>query len=317
MVGGSGRDDGYPGLKSTNLFAALQSRRKSKGKKVKDGSSDPKPGKKEEPEQFWAPTQVTVKSWADCEEDDDDYYATSVPPPVNWGQEQRNGNSSAGDDQKESGSQGEESDGEEVEDYVEEEAEEEAEEEIPTVVPAHVDVVPEPTIAVPREPERQLSKKELKKKELEELDAVLAELGISKGLENGDSVKKVEGIKDDGALGNGHGDVSDEGKQGGASESKAGKKKKAKKEKLKDGPSLEVEETAQEAVTDEAETNGPPADPKEMLKRLAAAKKKKAGGGSDASAKAKLAAAEAAARNAKLAAAKKKEKSHYNQQPVR
>lgn len=33
--------------------------------------------------------------------------------------------------------------------------------------------------APPKESERQLSKKELKKKEIEELDAVLAELGIS------------------------------------------------------------------------------------------------------------------------------------------
>jgi BMFP domain-containing protein YqiC len=36
-----------------------------------------------------------------------------------------------------------------------------------------------------REPERQLSKKELKKKELAELDAVLAELGLVQKEENG------------------------------------------------------------------------------------------------------------------------------------
>lgn len=35
------------------------------------------------------------------------------------------------------------------------------------------------TIPAPKDPERQLSKKELKKKGLEELDAILAELGLS------------------------------------------------------------------------------------------------------------------------------------------
>jgi hypothetical protein len=39
-----------------------------------------------------------------------------------------------------------------------------------------------------REPERQLSKKELKKKELAELDAVLAELGLVQKEENGNFV---------------------------------------------------------------------------------------------------------------------------------
>jgi hypothetical protein len=39
-----------------------------------------------------------------------------------------------------------------------------------------------------REPERQLSKKELKKKELAELDAVLAELGLGQKEENGNFV---------------------------------------------------------------------------------------------------------------------------------
>jgi hypothetical protein len=39
-------------------------------------------------------------------------------------------------------------------------------------------------VAPPKDTERQLSKKELKKKELAELDAVLAELGISGGSSN-------------------------------------------------------------------------------------------------------------------------------------
>ena len=40
------------------------------------------------------------------------------------------------------------------------------------------------SLAPPKDTERQLSKKELKKKELEELDAVLAELGISNKSDN-------------------------------------------------------------------------------------------------------------------------------------
>lgn len=42
-----------------------------------------------------------------------------------------------------------------------------------------------PLSVPPREPERQLSKKELKKKELAELDAVLLELGLTPKEENG------------------------------------------------------------------------------------------------------------------------------------
>ena len=45
-----------------------------------------------------------------------------------------------------------------------------------------------------REPDRQLSKKELKKKELAELDAVLAELGLNPKDEKGDFVLLFSGI---------------------------------------------------------------------------------------------------------------------------
>jgi hypothetical protein len=46
---------------------------------------DVKAGEKKaapEPAQFWAATQVTVKSWADCDDDDDYYATTALPPPV-------------------------------------------------------------------------------------------------------------------------------------------------------------------------------------------------------------------------------------------
>jgi hypothetical protein len=97
MVGGGGGgtrrgDDGSSAalLSTTNIFAALESRRRSSksSKKKKDESKEKQPASKSEPEnlitepvQFWAPSQVTVKSWADCDDDDEDYYATTAPPP--------------------------------------------------------------------------------------------------------------------------------------------------------------------------------------------------------------------------------------------
>lgn len=63
-------------------------------------------------------------------------------------------------------------------------------------VPAPAEPVvkkPAPSI-VPKDAERQLSKKELKKKELAELDAVLAELGIS-GKDNNSETDGTNGNK--------------------------------------------------------------------------------------------------------------------------
>lgn len=87
MVGsGNKKGDGLPAISSTNIFAALERRRsksssrrklereKSKGK---EESGEPK---QEEQAQFWSATQVSVKSWADCD-DEDDYFATTAPPP--------------------------------------------------------------------------------------------------------------------------------------------------------------------------------------------------------------------------------------------
>jgi hypothetical protein len=69
-----------------------------------------------------------------------------------------------------------ESDDEDLDDEVDDGAEDEHEHEVE-------DVSAEPVVkavpAPPKDTERQLSKKELKKKELAELDAVLAELGLS------------------------------------------------------------------------------------------------------------------------------------------
>ena len=62
-------------------------------------------------------------------------------------------------------------------DDVEEAAEDDVEDEAADAQ-AEADAAKPPPKAAP-EPERQLSKKELKKKELEDMEAVLAELGIS------------------------------------------------------------------------------------------------------------------------------------------
>ncbi|KAK9130865.1 hypothetical protein Sjap_011352 [Stephania japonica] len=161
---------------------------------------------------------------------------------------------------------------------------------------------------VQKDTERQLSKKELKKKELAELDAVLAELGISQSENNGQNDE--QGGKQENASEEVNGDG--EKKQNLAVESKTAKKKK-KKEKSKE--SKEQNQPDEVAVAEPTEEDTSVLDVKERLKKVTSMKKKKSSKEMDAAARA--AAIEAAARSAKLAAAKKKEKNHYNQQPVR
>lgn len=168
----------------------------------------------------------------------------------------------------------------------------------------------------PKDPERQLSKKELKKKGLEELDAVLAELGCANP-EATDSHGNAREKK----LDNPTGEV--EKKENAPGESKSAKKKKKKDKSSKEAKEHQeqsngteiINETDEAAVTGKAEVDTPAVDVKEKIKKVASIKKKKSSKEMDAAAKA--AASEAAARNARLAAAKKKEKNHYNQQPVR
>ena len=91
--GGNRREEGSITIQSTNLFAALDTRKKKKktdkaGKsKGSSSSSSSKTQKEPEPQVFWAPTPLKVKSWADIDDDDedDDYYATTAPPlPSGW-----------------------------------------------------------------------------------------------------------------------------------------------------------------------------------------------------------------------------------------
>ncbi|PHT74438.1 hypothetical protein T459_21715 [Capsicum annuum] len=201
-------------------------------------------------------------------------------------------------------------------------------------VPEHAEPVGQKIEAspAPKEAERQLSKKERRKKELAELEALLADFGSEqkeKGpddlpgnsfascTDNGVSVdvahEKIEGDQQGKNM---------EKKNGATSEPKSAKKKKKKDKASKEVKESEDQPNNVDASIGPEETGGAgqvedvsTVDIKERLKRVASAKKKKSGKEPDAAARA--AAIEAAARSSKLAAAKKKEKSHYNQQPMR
>lgn len=84
--GGNRRDEGSITIQSTNLFAALDTRKKKKKKTDKAGKSKGSSSSSSKPQVFWAPTPLKVKSWADLDDDDedDDYYATTAPPSSGW-----------------------------------------------------------------------------------------------------------------------------------------------------------------------------------------------------------------------------------------
>lgn len=86
--GGNRRDEGSMPIQNTNLFAALDTRKKKKksdkaGGKSKGSSSS---HKEPEPQVFWAPTPLKAKAWADIDSDDedDDYFVTTAPPHALW-----------------------------------------------------------------------------------------------------------------------------------------------------------------------------------------------------------------------------------------
>ncbi|URE14877.1 zinc finger family protein [Musa troglodytarum] len=315
--GGSRRDDGPLKISSTNVFAALETLKKKKKSDKLSKSKGPSKSQAKEPEQqvFWAPTPLTVKSWADVDDDDDDYYATTAPPQAVWGlseQQPKKEVVAAVEEESES-----EDDGLDIgDDDVEEEPEHE-----PEVAVATEPIIEKPaSVSVPsKDAERQLSKKELKKKEMEELDALLHELGIS----SKDSYAAQDEINDKKQPEQSGGGEKQEN-SGAPLESKSSKKKKAKKEKSSKDTKEYVEQPADlnnnnnspdEVVAEPEEEDASAVDVKERIKKVASMKKKKSSKEMDAAAKA--AAIEAAARSARLAAAKKKEKSHYNQQPAR
>ncbi|ONH98066.1 hypothetical protein PRUPE_7G226700 [Prunus persica] len=323
MVGGGNRKDESVVLNSTNVFAALGSLKKKK-KSEKGSSKSSKSGTAQNPEEaekevFWAPAPLNVKSWADVDdEDEDDYYATTAPPELGW----------AGEDSKVAKETEHEAEHVEVGELVSE-SEEEGLDEVDDVdeeheneleAPVETEPLKKPLEAspAPKDTERQLSKKELKKKGLEELEAVLAELGYGAKSETGGQ-DDSSGIAQEKKVENLNGEVDK--KENATGESKSAKKKKKKDKSLKepkespDQPDgIDVAAADEDAGTDKGE-NTSAGDVKERLKKVASMKKKKSSKEMDAAARA--AASEAAARNARLAAAKKKEKNHYNQQPVR
>lgn len=304
------------------MFAALETLKKKKKSSVKDrkgtskskGSSKVQGKEPEAPQEFWVPAPLN-KSWADVDDDDDDYYK-SAPVLPGW--------ETAEVQQKDSGAPAEEEsesedDGlDDGDDDIEEEAEQEQE------APRPVEVIgskPPPAPIASKDPERQLSKKEQKKKELDELDALLAEFAVS------GKDEKVAGQAENNAAAGEEKNLDDpktkdtENENVAAQpESKTSKKKKGKKEKS----SKDVKDAHEPAdgngsdgaaVAEAVEEPAGGIDMKEKLKKIAAVKKKKTGKEMDIAAK--IASTEAAARSAKLAAAKKKEKNNYNQQPVR
>ncbi|KAK6129702.1 hypothetical protein DH2020_036568 [Rehmannia glutinosa] len=171
----------------------------------------------------------------------------------------------------------------------------------------------------PKETERQLSKKERRKKELAELEAILADFGVNPKEKTEDEPSDVTKDTKEGQS-NGDADKKD---NYAPVESKSAKKKKKKDKASKeakephDQPNSSDAPNGQEEIagTEHLQEDASAVDVKEKLKKMASTKKKKSNKEMDAAARA--AASEAAARNARLAAAKKKEKNHYNQQPMR
>ncbi|XP_024543321.1 stress response protein NST1 isoform X2 [Selaginella moellendorffii] len=294
--GGYRKDDGLPAVSTANIFSALE-RKSSKKKLDKHALQSSQSKQQEDAGQFWVPSPVTVKSWADVE-DDDDYFATTAPLPAIWGQTTTKSSQEPSVNHDLNHLEDSEVD-EDFDDDADEEVEEEKSEEAGVVSSGQAEQRPQ-TPTVLRELDKQLSKKEIKKKELAELAAVLAEFGVST-----EETKKEAKNDDEDAVPSNDGDAANN-----EAERKIAKKKKPKKEKT--APAVPV-------IMEEIESNVTAvAEPMDVLikKKLVAGKKKKSVKENSSAATSKVA-AEAAARAAKLAAAKKKEKSHYNQQPAR
>ncbi|XLS79789.1 hypothetical protein HN51_064014 [Arachis hypogaea] len=195
----------------------------------------------------------------------DDYYAITAPPQSIWGAPVAAAAESEAHAEQESDS--------EIEGLDDAEDEHENELEAP--------VEPETVVKKPREPslstketEEQLSKKELKKKELEELEAVLAELGLQKEpgsqADSHGAEKKVEDR---------NGEL--EKKENATSENKNAKKKKKDKSSKEQKESQDLPDsvvdgktTMETAGTGKAE-DAPVTDVKEWHKKVASVKKKK------------------------------------------
>ncbi|KAG6526269.1 hypothetical protein ZIOFF_016251 [Zingiber officinale] len=331
--GGSRRDDGSLKINSTNVFAALETLKKKKksDKESKSKGASRSQAKEQEQQVFWAPAPLTSKSWADVgDDDDDDYYATTAPPKAIWGaSEQRHIKELEASVEEvrvlilllrvfqsllcfvilvESETEDDGLDIGDDDDIEEPEIEPEA------VISEPIVEKLAPVLVPAKDAERQLSKKELKKKEMAELDALLNEFGIA-NKDNNSSQDEINDKKEQEQ--NGEGEKKE---TVGAPETKTSKKKSKKEKSLRDmkeraGEDQNGNKKSEEGAAEAEGEDASAVDVKERIKKVASMRKKKSSKEMDAAAKA--AAVEAAARSARLAAAKKKEKSHYNQQPGR
>ncbi|OIW15049.1 hypothetical protein TanjilG_13976 [Lupinus angustifolius] len=187
MVGGGSRKDkGSLMISNTNVFAALDSlKKKKKSDKKSEGKSSKGSESESEPQVFWAPAPLNVKSWADVD-DDDDYYATTAPPQSVWNVPQPHSNVPKHESFEiwyfmiDRVFAVQDSESEDMLDEGDDDVEEEHDPE------PDYSMKPEPELqkhnevpAAPKEAERHLSKKERKKKELAELDALLADFGVT------------------------------------------------------------------------------------------------------------------------------------------
>lgn len=259
-------------VETKNLFASLldEDKKPKKKKEKKVVAKEPEPLKS------LSPMPNSSMNWADCADSDEDMFGES---PGNWG------------DMADEPLQEQEAPVQVEEADEEEEAPEEEEEE--------EDFVEEVTIrsraAAPVVEEKQLSKKELKRLEMEELDRALEEMGIQ---EETPAVEAETQSKEIDAP------AASEGKK---SRKRGGKKKPAAAE---DAPIIgsTLDPELKGAVT----SNGS-LDPDAVAKMLAAKHgTKKTTKSSSAAAK------EAAARTERAKKDKKKSnKSNYNQQPTR
>lgn len=298
-------------LQLSNPFAALE-HKKAKKKKEKSEREKRKKDKKDTLElekAIFDQPQLNVSSWADCDDEDD--WAAEPAPSAKQGEmngahaeepdsdheiidlEEEFGVELGGDDAHEHHEAEKEKEEEEEEDDEDEEAEDKAEDQLPSLPKRR---------SVPAPVERQLSKKELKKKEMDELDAVLAELGIDSGAKDEDAEgsktskkKKKKARAADGAA------------------PKPGDEEASSKNGQSD-PTPKAEDPLASQAEEEEEESGLDGDVSidavkaKMLLRKKSSKKVSTGA-------AALAAAEAKARAKKKGS--KKDKSKFNQAPSR
>jgi hypothetical protein len=261
-------------IETANLFGALLDDEKKKKKK--------KEPKLKELQSLSPMPDSGEMNWADMAGSDDDMFGES---PGQWGVEEK---------------KPEEEDAEEEEEEDDEEAAEDDQE----------DELPEEPLTLssskrlPVVEEKQLSKKELKRLEMEELDAALAELGMQQDhpAAEPEAEPKPPIPTNEPAAG--------EGKK---SRRRGGKKKNTTVEEAENTTPAGTS-TLNPELKDSVNDKGA-LDPDAVAKLIAAkhGQKKKGGESSSQSAAAK----EAAARRDRAKKDKKKNKSNYNQQPTR